>query len=310
MEKQERKNRKILTDNRLVTVNKREVSLEGITSQMQGGEDGLYGIMREDKNHLLTPKISITPEDIASIPPLAQLRRTIEDWEKALKRASGRDVYIIKKALIEMRKDQYLIKQAYRRPIIPQKVFGTSYSYIPLEDTSYLDSASGAVIVQGISFMDIKVVRALLAEYSKIKEDSYDDFRADAWYLIQDFDSLVESALAADYPYYYSLVIYKIDKKTNEEISKLLDKEYGIHHTPEYISSLWQNKIPKLIVAKATEDFLIYEYNKLRLPVKKCNRCGQTKPANNIFFSRNMGSKDHLYSICKECRNRKQRKKV
>lgn len=310
MEKQERKNRKILTDNRLVTVNKREVSLEGITSQMQGGEDGLYGIMREDKNHLLTPKISITPEDIASIPPLAQLRRTIEDWEKALKRASGRDVYIIKKALIEMRKDQYLIKQAYRRPIIPQKVFGTSYSYIPLEDTSYLDSASGAVIVQGISFMDIKVVRALLAEYSKIKEDSYDDFRADAWYLIQDFDNLVESALAADYPYYYSLVIYKIDKKTNEEISKLLDKEYGIHHTPEYISSLWQNKIPKLIVAKATEDFLIYEYNKLRLPVKKCNRCGQTKPANNIFFSRNMGSKDHLYSICKECRNRKQRKKV
>lgn len=310
MEKQERKNRKILTDNRLVTVNKREVSLEGITSQMQSGEDGLYGIMREDKNHLLTPKISITPEDIASIPPLAQLRRTIEDWEKALKRASGRDVYIIKKALIEMRKDQYLIKQAYRRPIIPQKVFGTSYSYIPLEDTSYLDSASGAVIVQGISFMDIKVVRALLAEYSKIKEDSYDDFRADAWYLIQDFDNLVESALAADYPYYYSLVTYKIDKKTNEEISKLLDKEYGIHHTPEYISSLWQNKIPKLIVAKATEDFLIYEYNKLRLPVKKCNRCGQTKPANNIFFSRNMGSKDHLYSICKECRNRKYRKKV
>lgn len=310
MEKQERKNRKILTDNRLVTVNKREVSLEGITSQMQSGEDGLYGIMREDKNHLLTPKISITPEDIASIPPLAQLRRTIEDWEKALKRASGRDVYIIKKALIEMRKDQYLIKQAYQRPIVPQKVFGTSYSYIPLEDTSYLDSASGAVIVQGISFMDIKVVRALLAEYSKIKEDSYDDFRADAWYLIQDFDNLVESALAADYPYYYSLVTYKIDKKTNEEISKLLDKEYGIHHTPEYISSLWQNKIPKLIVAKATEDFLIYEYNKLRLPVKKCNRCGQTKPANNIFFSRNMGSKDHLYSICKECRNRKYRKKV
>lgn len=310
MEKQERKNRKILTDNRLATVNKREVSLEGITSQMQSGEDGLYGIMREDKNHLLTPKISITPEDIASIPPLAQLRRTIEDWEKALKRASGRDVYIIKKALIEMRKDQYLIKQAYQRPIVPQKVFGTSYSYIPLEDASYLDSSSGAVIVKGISFMDIKVVRALLAEYSKIKEDSYDDFRADAWYLMQDFEDLVESALAADYPYYYSLVTYKIDKKTNEEISKLLDKEYGIRHTPEYISSLWQNKIPKLIVAKATEDFLIYEYNRTRLPVKKCSRCGQIKPANNTFFSRNSGSKDHLYSICKECRNRKQRKKV
>jgi len=50
MEKQEKKERKILTDNRLVTINKRETSFEGLVSQFENGEDGIYGIMTEDKN--------------------------------------------------------------------------------------------------------------------------------------------------------------------------------------------------------------------------------------------------------------------
>ena len=50
MEKQERKERNILTENRMATVNKRETSYEGLVSQFENGEDGIYGIMTEDKN--------------------------------------------------------------------------------------------------------------------------------------------------------------------------------------------------------------------------------------------------------------------
>jgi len=50
MEKQERKERKILTDNRLTTVNKRELSFEGLVSQFENGEDGIYSLITEDKN--------------------------------------------------------------------------------------------------------------------------------------------------------------------------------------------------------------------------------------------------------------------
>ena len=50
MEKQEKKERKILTENRLVTINKRETSFEGLVSQFENGEDGVYSIMTEDKN--------------------------------------------------------------------------------------------------------------------------------------------------------------------------------------------------------------------------------------------------------------------
>ena len=38
---------------------------------------------------------------------------------------------------------------------------------------------------------------------------------------------------------------------------------------------------------------------------KRCSRCGQIKLAHNHFFSKNNTSKDHFYSICKECRNKK-----
>ena len=50
MEKQEKKEKSILTENRLVTINKRETSFEGLVSQFENGEDGVYSIMTEDKN--------------------------------------------------------------------------------------------------------------------------------------------------------------------------------------------------------------------------------------------------------------------
>ena len=52
MEKQERKEKKILTENRMATVNKRETSFEGLVSQFENGEDGIYNLVTEDKNQI------------------------------------------------------------------------------------------------------------------------------------------------------------------------------------------------------------------------------------------------------------------
>ena len=49
MEKEERKKREILTDNRLTTVNKRECSFEGLAAQFENGEDGIYNLMSDNK---------------------------------------------------------------------------------------------------------------------------------------------------------------------------------------------------------------------------------------------------------------------
>lgn len=302
MEKQERKERNILTDNRMTTVNKRECSFEGLVSQLENGEDGIYNLVNEDKNVIFQPKIQITQRDLDTIPYLKQLRDTINAWEAAAKHASGKDAFIMKKALIEMRKDQYLIKQAYYQPIVSCKLTKISRVTPPLEDKSYLKGSE--IVVKGISLRDTKTVSAVLCNYTKLKEDSWDQFDGDTWYLMQDFDKLCTKALA-DYPIYDRIVEWKIDGKPNSEIQKLLDEEFNQTYSVEYISSLWRNKIPKVIAEQAKEDFLIWEYTRRGYPMKKCSKCGQIKPANNLFFSKNKTSKDNWYSICKKCRNKK-----
>lgn len=67
MEKQEKKEKAILTDNRMTTVNRRETSFEGLVSQLENGEDGIYNLINEDKNVIFYPKISITKKDLEEI---------------------------------------------------------------------------------------------------------------------------------------------------------------------------------------------------------------------------------------------------
>ena len=305
MEKQEKKERKILTENRLSTVNKRECSFEGLVSQLENGEDGIYNLIHEDKNIIFQPKISITQHDLDTIPPLRQLRDAIEAWEAALKRTSGKDAFIIKKALIEMRKEQYIIKQAYQRPLVPINITHNSPHFIPIDDNSYLDE-DNRVVIQGISCMDPQVISAILCNYSRLKQDSFDNFKGDIWYLIQDFEQLCDKALRNE-PLYMRIVECKIDGMQNVQIQKTLESEFCIKHSLEYISSLWRNKIPKMIAAQAENEFVEYEFKRLGLPFKKCSKCGQMKPAHNNFFSINRTAKDNFYSICKSCRNKKKR---
>ena len=60
MDKEERKKKKILTDNRMVTVNKRETSFQGLISKFENGEDGIYNLIANDKNIIFQPKDEIT----------------------------------------------------------------------------------------------------------------------------------------------------------------------------------------------------------------------------------------------------------
>ena len=79
---QNKKEKKILTDNRMVTVNKREISYEGLVSKLENGQDGIYNFITDgDKNILLVPKIQITENDIETIPGLKELR---EERDKLL----------------------------------------------------------------------------------------------------------------------------------------------------------------------------------------------------------------------------------
>ena len=305
MDKEERKRRKILTDNRMVTVNKRETSFEGLVGKLENGEDGIYNMIANDKNIIFTPKISITQQDIDEIPALKELREAIEQVEKMEKAATGRRKYLLKKQLIEMRQDQYVIKSSYHQPMYCMNAI-KSFSKLDLSEEITIDEKGNVHSTALISLFEPKHVSALLCNYSKLKESAWGHFISDSYYLMEDLDTLIENTLREAYPLYYDIVIYKIDGKQNVEKQKLLEDNHGIRHSIEYISSLWRNKIPKLLAEQAQENYLVWHFTtKEQGKWKRCSRCGQIKLAHNRFFSKNKTSRDGFYSICKCCRNKK-----
>ena len=305
MDKEERRTRKIITDNRMVTINKRETSFEGLVSKFENGEDGIYNMIANDKNIIFTPKISITQKDIEEIPPLKELRAAIEQVEKLEKAAKGKKKYLLKRQLIEMRQDQYVIKQAYRKPIFCLNAI-KSFSKLDLSEKVTFNDKQLPESDGLVSLFDPKHISALLCHYSKLKEDTWGKLASDSYYLMEDLDNLIDRTLKEDYPLYFDLLVYKIDGKQNAEIQKLLEEKHGVKHSVEYISSLWRNKIPKLLAEREQEDYLIWYYTEVEKGHwKRCSRCKQVKLAHNKFFSKNKTSKDGYYSICKECRNKK-----
>lgn len=45
MTKEEKRSKQINTDNRMITINKRETSFEGLVSKFESGEDGIYNLI-------------------------------------------------------------------------------------------------------------------------------------------------------------------------------------------------------------------------------------------------------------------------
>ena len=122
IERQERKENHIITDNHNITVTKREMSFEGLVGRLENGEDGIYNMIANDKNIIFQPKVSITPQDLEEMPELKKLHEAILKVEEQLKTARGKTAYKLRKQLIEMRKDQYVIKGSYKKPIKTQNV--------------------------------------------------------------------------------------------------------------------------------------------------------------------------------------------
>lgn len=310
--KEERKEKKIISDNRWATVNKREVSLEEAAQSAEEHNTSLYNLIKNDKNIIFKPKDSITKKDLEEIPYLRQITESIEHYQKLLPKSSGKEKFIIKKSIIELQKDRYVVRNYFRNPTICTSIARPYHLHqLPYDESPVIVQGKRLEVrpsnPAGISLLNPKHILALLNNYAKIKMDTAEDNQNDLKYLLQDFEDLVDRALL-DYPEYKTILILKIDNKKGEAIRDYILDNYGERHTVEYISWLWNNRIPKLIADQATVDYLYWYFTFKEKGVwKKCSRCGQIKLRDNRFFSRNSGGKDGFYSICKRCRNKKRR---
>ena len=301
-----KKEQTILTDNRMITVNKRETSYEGLVGKLENGEDGIYNLMTGgDKNILLVPKIQITEDDIQNVPGLKLLREEIKKIEIQQKAARGRRKFLLTKQLKEMRQDQYILKSSYKPPITAMKLT-KSINQINLNQRIKINENGDPESNCLISFFNPHHVCCLLCNYSKLKQDSWGYFNNDWWYLMQDFDNLIDKALKEKYPVLYDIVIYKIDGLQNKDIAVKIKQKHDVSYSIEYLSVIWRKKIPKIIAETAKQDWIVWHYShQEKGKWKRCSRCHEVKLAHPYFFTKNKTAKDGLYSMCKCCRNKK-----
>lgn len=271
----------------MITVRKRETSLEGIQESFED-ENMAYGLFKEqgDKNVILSPKIAITEQDLEEIPFLRQLHETILQWEQLLKKSRGKDAFVIKKAIIDMRKDQYIIKQSYKQPISAHKITKT-----------YIKSGDDIINIYLTSLLDPKIVKKILTLYHDIQNSGEPEFK-------MTFDEIVNKALSND-PLRKRLYELRIQGYPDKEISSKLQDEFGRTFSVGYISHVFNVQIVKRITKQAEEDYLLWFYKKNNLPMRRCNKCGELLPEHNVFFScTKRKGKTAFLSTCKSCRNK------
>jgi hypothetical protein len=205
--KEEKRSHMYLTENRLVTVNKRETSYEGLVEKLENGEDGIHNLISDNKNEFLQHKAEITPEDIAEIPGLKELREEIENIEEQAKRATGRNKYLLKKQIIEMRRDQYVLKSIFKPVMAHATAKGTSK--IELNERRWIDKDGEPQSDGLVTFFNPKHISAILCYYSDLKASTRGKFQSDFYCLIEDFDVLMRNSLAAE-PVYKEIVRMRI----------------------------------------------------------------------------------------------------
>ena len=286
LDKEERKQKKIITDNRSKRIKVRETSFQGLISKLENGEDGIYNMIANDKNIIFMPATSITPKDIEEIPALKELTDEIKNVEEQFKAATGKKKFLLKKQLIQMYQDQYVIKNTYKPQMYVTNAV-KSVNTLNLDETITVDEDNNLHSNGLISFVYPSHISALLCNYSKLKEQAWGQFHNDAYYLMESLDALIESTFE-EYPMYKDIIIYKIDGISNIEIKDNIMRDYNVSHTVEYISSLWRKKLPKMMADKFKEEYLTWYYTTQKYGKwKRCSRCGQIKLADPLFFSKN-----------------------
>jgi len=305
--KEKKEDYPVLTTNRECTINKRQLSYEGLAEKLENGENGIYNLISDNHSQILDPKEPISQEDIDTIPGLADCMTVIKSLQKQYETASNYRKKQLKTALINTWKQAYLIKGSHKGVAVKSKIRTLAGIEIPekvcfTEDMiPYSDSP--------LSLLNPKHISFLLKYYQILKQESWDMPYSDMkWHLI-DLENFTEKALKQKYPILWDVLIWKIDGLTNKQIQEKVLNHHGEYHTEQYYSTVWKQRIPKLIAEQARKKYLFCFYwnRPAAASWKKCSKCGQVKIGHSLFFNKN-SNKSGWYSQCKECRSQKNRR--
>lgn len=311
--KEKKEENPIVTRNREMTVSKRQTSYEGIIASLENGEDGLYNLIRQDGSQRLDNKTKITDNDIAKVPGLQEQIDIINKLGEQFKKAdTGAKRYSLKKQIIESWRQAYILKTSYYGTPAHGRISNQvkTMAHLPIHENIWLDENDNPQSDSMLTLINPVHVSFLLCHYSQLKQECEDKLDSDMHYLLMDLEDLATTAIEEKYPEFFDLLVWKIDGLTNDEIQELMREKYDAEHSGAYYSTIWRKKIPQLIADEAKKQFLVWYFTNIEYGSwKKCSQCGEIKLAHSMFYAKNT-TKSGWYSMCKECKNKKNKERL
>lgn len=284
------------------------------------------------------PHPTIDREKDADIPGMADLWTSIDRMAHIIAVNEGREPYVegdpiidssyhlyqLRHWLIDLRRHQYYLKDAFRPTLHFQNIQHSSTPPICFDsDACYWAPAdeirsahpevdvttlpcreNGDVLYtvrhQAFDWENPTHIRALVENYSAVYMQNWD--KPDSWgrTLIYDFDRYTTMAHLSPLREY--ILTRRIDKAGYRDIIEELKEKFGITYNESYICTIAANEIPTAIAKAAYLHRLEVETPKYKC--KKCKVCGRLLPRLPEFFPNNPECIALLDNTCKACQQK------
>jgi hypothetical protein len=160
-----------------------------------------------------------------------------------------------------------------------------------------------------LDFGEATHIQGLINNYSRLKQDSYDDFQSDMKYILWVLEKIVDECNFSDVR--KDIIVRKIDGQTNVQLHDYLHITYGLDYSANYISTIFTHEICGKIAKRYLSSIQEWKLRDKEEMWKVCTRCGKKKLANEENFTKKKSSKDGFNTRSKVCEKeiRKENKK-
>ena len=264
--------------------------------------------------------------------PVEKNASLVSDWDQ-------RAYLLARRQLIELRREQYTLKDEIKTPILTHNVEEDFYedrpteiqtilpcgAYIPdspfwdleinldlnsssLKDLTSLLWTQPQDLKTSFNFADPSQLYELISFLPDLSEEiersaapsSPSDFTAsNASTLLQTFDFYRSYANLS--PTHSLLLDLKIKRFSNAEIAKRLNSEFNTNYNVNYISTIYTKKILPEIADAAKRHREILENLFFPENFKRCTRCGRLYLRSSTYFMKKGNSSDGFSPRCKQC---------
>lgn len=312
-------------------------------------------ILSKERNIYKKVKPTIDKEKCKDIPGMKELWEQIEKIDRKIKLVEGKvqpdsgetvpdlnskGLYQLKHILIELRKDQYILKDTAFPETQMQKNYGSFY-FNPVDfqlnypvfpcgvmgrknDVNFIEPYNSklpfaAVDIENqieeldkagkpyFSFLNKEHIYQLCLAYYEIKDwaDRFPDSPLQG--LLWTLDFYIEKANLNE----QQMLILDGKKRRllNRDICRELQEKLGIYHQENYVSTIW-NKICGLIAGAAELNYDEWCCKNYKPAWKQCNCCKKILLRDSRNFVRKAKAADGLTNRCKKCDQKKRRGEI